>query len=159
MITFGEELKSATNVVHPKIQHNRLTLDILSTLQSSDFLVSKHPFRIEMKNITPQDVTIMSNLDIPVVDKKIKHIIVELLQNIVIKQSQKHAKKSHFVLEQKDDTLHIEVSNYLENVINGNDKIGEITRRIEEVNSMDTQEIKELYREKLGDAKFTETGG
>ena len=127
-----------------------ISLSLLSTLQSPDFLVSEHPFRIEMKNITSEDVTLMSNLDIPVIDKRIKNILTELLQNVIKNQSQGHTQKSHFVLEQKDNTLHIEISNYLKNIINENNKIDEITARIELANSMNDEEIKELYRKALG---------
>jgi len=114
-----------------------------------------------MKNVTPQDVTIMNNLYVPVVDKKIKNVIVELMQNVVIKQSknEEHMKKSRFIIEQDDGKLHIKASNYMEAVINGNNKIEEITNRIEEVNSQDLQTIKDLYLQKLDDPTRTETGG
>ena len=158
MIIPEKGLKKAPGTVTPEHEHDNLTLDILSTLQSSDFLVSKRPFRIEMKNITPQDVTIMNNLDIPVIDKRIKNILTELLQNVIKNQSKEYAKKSHFVIEQKGNTLHIEISNYLKNIIKWNNKIGEITARIELANSMNAEEIKELYRRALGKQWFTETG-
>lgn len=149
------------STINAGYEYDNVTLDVLSTLQSPNLIVSKAPFRIEMKNVTTQDVTLMNNLYSPVVDKRVKHIITELLQNVVIKQSKKeeHMKKSHFVIEQTDGKLHIKTSNYMEAVINGNNKIEEITNRIEEVNSKDLQTIKDLYLQKLEDPTRTETGG
>jgi hypothetical protein len=169
MNTVGEGVKKAPETITTGYEHDNVTLDVLATLQSSNLIVSKRPFRIEMKNVTDQDVTLMNNLYVPIVDKKIKYIIGELLQNIVIKQAKEYAKHSHFVLEQKDGMLHIEASNYMEVIIKGKDKEAEIEKRIDEINHLPVEDwtdkegktqkgLRKICNEILSNSMYTATG-
>jgi len=140
---------------------------LFESLKSWDFIVSEHPFCMKIQDIQEGHIDQIPDLDIPVIDKRIKNILIELLQNVTKNQAKWYEDKSHFVLQQKNDLLHIEVSNYLKNKIteineNGEeiwvDKREEISARIDAANTMNAEDTVDSYKETLHNKWFTASG-
>jgi len=119
-----------------------LTMEMVDILGNDGFVVSEHPFRItnvdedKINEITPDVTAHILDWKLPNIDKRIKNILVELLQNVLNNQSKGYEDKATFLLEQTDGKLHMQISNYLDVVINEKDKEKEITSRLDAVNTM-----------------------
>ena len=98
--------------------------------------------------------------DKPIVKKKVFNILVECLQNVYHHfdepNSENGSGQSAILMIGK------EVDNYF--ILTGNhilaEKVDDLKRRLEQINSLSKAEIKQLYREVLLDnSEFTEKGG
>jgi hypothetical protein len=94
------------------------------------------------------------------VQKKVFHVMVECLQNI-----SKHAENRHSVVTSKDGRGIFMVSKgELEyNVTTGNvirnDKVPELRRMLENINSLDKDGLKNLYKQQMREGRLSEKGG
>ncbi len=90
--------------------------------------------------------------------RKIFKVMVESLQNIV-----KHAEESDmkpeyknaiFAINRKEDSYEIITGNYM-----FNQKISTVTEKISQVNTLDPDGLKKLYKEVIRNGKISEKGG
>jgi hypothetical protein len=93
--------------------------------------------------------------------KKVYHILVESLQNVFHHTENLYyaakgdtGKLCFFIVENKEDGVWIKTGNYIPC-----DKIGLIKSRIEKINSLSQEEIKEIYKFILNHQKHSEKGG
>lgn len=91
------------------------------------------------------------------IKKRVYFIMVECLQNITryqAKSIEKLDKTSIFVIQKRSGYYFITTGNLIEN-----DKIAYVKKHLERVNSLDSKELKEYYREILKNGEFTDKGG
>lgn len=94
------------------------------------------------------------------VQKKVFHVMVECLQNI-----SKHAENRNNIVTSKDGRGIFMVSkNDLEyNVTTGNvvdnDKVPELREMLENINSLDSDGLKKLYKQQMREGRLSERGG
>ncbi len=94
------------------------------------------------------------------VQKKVFHVMVECLQNI-----SKHADtfgsddyifagKGIFMVSKGEQDYHVTTGNVIENR-----KIEELTSMLEEINSLDKEGLKQLYKTQMREGRLSEKGG
>jgi hypothetical protein len=94
------------------------------------------------------------------VQKKVFHVMVECLQNI-----SKHAENRHSIVTSKDGRGIFMVSkgDHEYNVTTGNiirnDKIPELKKMLENINSLDKDGLKNLYKQQMREGRLSEKGG
>jgi hypothetical protein len=94
------------------------------------------------------------------VQKKVFHVMVECLQNI-----SKHAENRHSVITSKDGRGIFMVSKgeHEYNVTTGNiirnDKVPELKKMLENINSLDKEGLKNLYKQQMREGRLSEKGG
>jgi hypothetical protein len=94
------------------------------------------------------------------VQKKVFHVMVECLQNI-----SKHAENRHSVVTSKDGRGIFMVSKgeHEYNVTTGNiirnDKVAELKKMLENINSLDKEGLKNLYKQQMREGRLSEKGG
>jgi len=93
--------------------------------------------------------------------KKVYHILVEALQNIFhhtenifYDEKNETGKLCYFIVSSCADEILIKTGNYI-----SRDKIGLIQSRIEKINSLTQEEIKEIYKFILNHQKHSDKGG
>jgi hypothetical protein len=98
--------------------------------------------------------------DFNTVQKKVFHVMVECLQNI-----SKHAENRNNIITSKDgrgifmiskDETEYNVTTG--NVIN-NDKIPKLSEMLENINSLDKEGLKELYKQQIREGRLSDRGG
>jgi len=98
--------------------------------------------------------------DFNTVQKKVFHVMVECLQNI-----SKHAENRNNIITSKDgrgifmiskDETEYNVTTG--NVIN-NDKIAKLNEMLENINSLDKEGLKELYKQQIREGRLSDRGG
>ena len=94
------------------------------------------------------------------VQKKVFHVMVECLQNI-----SKHAENRHSVITSKDGRGIFMVSkgDHEYNVTTGNlirnDKVSELRKMLDNINSLDKEGLKNLYKQQMREGRLSEKGG
>lgn len=94
------------------------------------------------------------------VQKKVFHVMVECLQNI-----SKHADtfgsddylfagRGIFMVSRGDEDYHVTTGNVIENR-----KIGELTDFLEEINNLDKEGLKQLYKKQMREGRLSDKGG
>jgi coenzyme F420-reducing hydrogenase delta subunit len=94
------------------------------------------------------------------VQKKVFHVMVECLQNI-----SKHADtfgsddylfagRGIFMVSKGTEDYHVTTGNVIENR-----KIEELTEMLEEINSLDKEGLKQLYKKQMREGRLSEKGG
>lgn len=91
--------------------------------------------------------------------KKVFNILVEVLQNIYhhldeVKNMEDDFYEVLFILSRDNNSYKITTGNHLRN-----DKVSPLKTRLEYINSMDLNKIKEVYREKLNSGVISDKGG
>jgi len=89
--------------------------------------------------------------------RRVYFLMVESLQNITRYQALKpdiYQKSGVFFIQKKGDRYYISTGNLIEN-----DKIPYVAERLELVNKLNKEELKDYYRQILRNGKFTEEGG
>jgi hypothetical protein len=95
------------------------------------------------------------------VQKKVFHVMVECLQNI-----SKHAEdfnlmndyafsgRGIFMVSKGDTEYHITTGNVMEN-----EKMDSLKKMLEEINKLDKEELKELYKKQIKEGRLSDKGG
>ncbi len=94
------------------------------------------------------------------VQKKVFHVMVECLQNV-----SKHAGNRNNIITSKDGRGIFMISkgeleyNVTTGNIISNDKIPELTKMLEKINSLDKEGLKKLYKQQMREGRLSEKGG
>ncbi len=98
------------------------------------------------------------------IKKKLYNVLVESLQNLyhhvdtpLSENEDKEDCKSNygiFILNQQEDSFRISTGNFIRH-----DKIPIIKEKIDKINSLSTEELKDFYKFVLNNQKFSEKGG
>lgn len=103
---------------------------------------------------------IVEDIDDNTVQKKVFHVMVECLQNI-----SKHAENRNNIITSKDGRGIFMISKDEKeynvttgNIIN-NDKIPKLRETLDNINQMDKEELKELYKQQIREGRLSDRGG
>lgn len=94
------------------------------------------------------------------IKKKVYNILVECLQNLyhhrdeMKRQGKEEESAAIFMIGKSESAYNIITGNYIKN-----DRIDKLKRRIDQVNSLDKDGLKKLYKEVLNDPVRSEKGG
>ncbi|MFN8256384.1 MAG: SiaB family protein kinase [Bacteroidales bacterium] len=106
------------------------------------------------------ETNLMKEDDVNTVQKKVFHVMVECLQNI-----SKHAENRNNIVTSKDgrgifmiSKDEVEYSVTTGNVIN-NDKVSKLREILENINSLDQEGLKVLYKQQMREGRLSERGG
>jgi type III secretion system FlhB-like substrate exporter len=96
------------------------------------------------------------------IKKKLYNVLVEILQNLYHhvdnplnnKSSNTHSSFGIFILNKSDDRFRISTGNFI-----SHDKINAIKEKIDKINSLTSEELKDFYKFVLNNQKFSEKGG
>jgi hypothetical protein len=141
-----------------------IRLEDLSTLLSNDFDGLEYIYRGHFENAISQQILSMAEKDLDTTDgreaikKRIFFIMVEGLQNITRHQEVKSFDKNEyhgafFIQRQKEDYI-MTTGNIIENK-----EIKPLTEKLEKINSLDINELKKYYLERLKDGEISNKGG
>jgi len=87
--------------------------------------------------------------------KKIYHVMVECIQNIVKHSAPSEMGSSNMlIISEKQDTFHIVTGNYIRK-----EDIPDLTQRIDYINSLSKEKLREYYLERLTNGKISSKGG
>lgn len=90
--------------------------------------------------------------------KRVVYIMVECVQNITrhqeMPEKEKAGKDGIFLIQSIGDLFNISQGNMIQN-----NKIAMLSRKLDDINNMSQEELKELYTAKLGQSDLSEKGG
>jgi len=108
------------------------------------------------------ETSMETQMEAPATLKRVFHVMVECLQNL-----SKHAEciegnsstshrdgKGIFLLSKGSDNYAVTTGN-----VTGKDKISSLTKLLDLINSLDKEDLKELYKERIKEGRLSDKGG
>ncbi len=135
--------------------------NLISRIENQDFEYVYRGFfshNISKKILSLADVNIQRSLGISTLQKRIYYIMVEGLQNITMHQEEadEYLEKypGIFAIQKQENFYYVTTGNLVLN-----DKIPNLKARIDQINSLDKDELKQLHKEVLRTGAISDKGG
>ncbi len=136
--------------IYDKMERNNILLSFKGEI-TSDLLASiLQIMETKMDNMNEE----------PKIKKKVYNVLVECLQNLyhhldeISEASSDKVRSAIFTIGKKDNKYSIITGNYILN-----ENIGGLRRRLDEVNSLSKEELKEYYKKVLNNGEMSMKGG
>ncbi len=135
--------------------------NLISRIENQDFEYVYRGFfshNISKKILSLADVNIQRSLGVSTIQKRIYYIMVEGLQNITMHQEEadEYLEKypGIFAIQKQENFYYVTTGNLVLN-----DKIPNLKARIDQINSLDRDELKQLHKEILRTGSISDKGG